>query len=207
MAIGLIGVGTDRWDNVKALIVDPTVTERGSAASISLIDVAHPWSPFQNADLAASALARTAIHHEDSATALAVFTGNKVGKYHTPVAEWLHSILRASFDDLYPDDDTYAQEFDRAEVMLGLISQDLAIQDATTSGRSWRSRSRWFGRSTWRANHSSVNSLEIISKQLEAQQGEWGPLRAGLFGRDPKRAAIAVDAYRESFSELSRTRY
>ncbi len=206
MAVGLTAVGTDRWDNVKALIVDQTVTERGRSGSEALIDVAHPWAPFQNAELVAHVLARTVTMKEDPVTAHALFASRKVQEFYTPVSEWLYKILRPSFQDLYPDDDHYSDQFDQAEIMLGVISQDLAIQEGIARGRTWRSRSRWFGRSTWRANHHS-NALELITRQLAAQQSEWPPLRAGLFGRDPARADAAVVAYTETFSEISRTHW
>jgi len=153
----------------------------------------------------AHVLARTVSTGEDVATAYALFVSRRAQEYYTPVSEWLHKMLRPSFQDLCPDDDDYSTQFDRAEVMLGLISQDLAIQEAAAAGRTWRSRSRWFGRSTWRANHHS-NALELITRQLAAQQSEWPPLRAGLFGRDPARADTAVVAYTETFNEISGTR-
>ncbi|SDP50701.1 TIR domain-containing protein [Nakamurella panacisegetis] len=205
MAVGLTGVGSDRWENVKALVVDPTVTGRGSETAESLINVSTPWSPFANLDMTAHALARATVFGEEPAAALAVFTVGRVGQYHTPVNEWLHAILRPMFLDLFPDDETYNQEFDRAEIMLGLISADIGLQRAEGTGSSWR-RSRWFGRSTWRAGHSHPNMLAIASSQLDLQQADWAPLRGGLFGRDPARARAAIDTYRTTFDQVSNER-
>lgn len=209
MTIGLAAVGSGRWDNLKALLVDSTVDDRDRGLPVSLIDVSDPWSPFARAgDWTAQTLARTVLHDEDPTTALAHFTERKVGKYHTPVAEWMHHILRPCFAELHLDNYTYDQEFDLAEVMLGLISQDLASQSAASDPQtSWRHRSSWFGRSTWRVNHRYGDPIAAAQRELGSQQAQWAPLRAGLFGGDPARAERAIAAYREWFTQISNSRW
>ena len=206
MVVGLTGVGTDRWDNVKALIVDLTITERGNSYADSLIDVASPWSPFSNAKIVANILNRTAGTEDDPTTVLALYDNGKVPQFYTPESDWLHKILRPSFHDLFPDDENYSAQFDRAECMLGLISQDLANQRVVETGQTWQDRSRWFGRSTWRVNHS-FNALTLITRDLARQQKGWPPLRAGLFGGDLARADAAVVAYTEAFDKVSAGRW
>ena len=48
-------------------------------------------------------------------------------------AEWLHQILRSAFDKQLPDADPYDRAFDRAEVMLGVVSEDEGIIRATAN--------------------------------------------------------------------------
>jgi len=77
----------------------------------------------------------------------------------------------------------YDVEFDRAEVMLGLLSQHNAMQRfGSDDTMRWRVRSRWFGRSTWRSAHSHSNPVTDFEGELDTDGASWGPLRAGLFG-------------------------
>ena len=71
--------------------------------------------------------------------------------FYTPVAEWLYLILMSIFEDQLPDDDAYTDEFDRAEVMLGVSPRTRSTcAIAATPDGGWGGRSRWFGRSTRR---------------------------------------------------------
>lgn len=206
MSAGLAAVSSGRWDNLKSLLVDQTASRWGRDHQDSLLDLFEPWAAFREGgnDWVAHTLARTVLENEDPETAVAAFTGNKVGRYHTPVAEWLHRALRNAFQDIYPDDESYDQDFDKAEVMLGLISQDLANQrDAAKPDRAWPARSRWFGRSTWRANKYHGDPIASVQAELAAQGSAWPPLRASLFGGEPDRAQQALDSYKEMFHQIS----
>lgn len=127
MTAGLTCGAASRWDNLKVLVIDQSVASRHQdGQTLRLIEATDPYQPFDNGDWVTNALARATLHDEDPATALSHFTQKRGGKYHTPVAEWLHAVLRPVFTDQIPDDDQYDIEFDRAEVMLGLLSQDCA---------------------------------------------------------------------------------
>jgi hypothetical protein len=131
------------------------------------------------------------------------FTERRNGKYHTPVAEWLHHVLRPIFSDQWPDDDAYDSEFERAEAVLGVLTQDVinVRLAATPEGRRW-GRSRWYGRSTWRSSHGHGNPVADLVHDFETQGSQWGPLEGGLFGRDEERARAALEKYQTSFNEL-----
>lgn len=186
-----------RWDTLRALVVDNTVpvSNEGQAPIVRAVN---PYVPFPSSPpWVQNALARSELQHEDPETALAQFTGNHVGKYHTAVAEWLHAVLRPAFDEQFPDDDGYDRANDYAEVVLGVLSQDDADQ---LMANSWGSR--WFGRSTWRSGYGKGNAMELVQADLAAQGPSWPPLTAGLFGANIGRAEDAVSRYAEAFEQL-----
>lgn len=203
---GLACTAASRWGNLKTLVVDPTVRERYSNQPLPLIVATDPYSPFGTSDWVVDALARATVEGEDARTALAHFTKNVGGKYYTPVAEWLHAVLRSVFADQLPDQDMYDTDFDRAEVMLGLLSQDIANQRYAADPNSrWRARSHWFGRSTWRsASHGSP--VRDFEQEFQSQGPTWPPLRHLLFGGDAARAQEALNAYATTFNELAARR-
>src|SRR5205085_2830815 len=154
---------------------------------------------FDSSGWTANTLARAALQNKDLTTAAEDFTQRREPKYLTPEAEWLLSILRPVFIDQLPDEDTYAAEFDRGEVMVGLLATDGAnVRQAANAG-GWVSRSYWFGRATWRSQHAHGNPLEDYAGELDAQGALWGPLQGNLFGGVPGRAKAAIEAYGEDF--------
>ena len=87
-------------------------------------------------------------------------------------AEWLHQILRSAFDKQLPDADPYDRAFDRAEVMLGVVSEDEGIIRATANPQlTWLFDSRWFGRSVWRARsgYGYGNAVEEMVDEINTQ--------------------------------------
>lgn len=207
MTAGLAASSARKWENLKALVVDPSVRDRHESKPQALLEATDPWAPFDHDGWTANILAKSELGGKTFDEALTDFTDQRVGKYPTPVGEWLHAILRAIFLDQWPDDDAYAAEFDRAEVVLGVLAQDVVnVRLAATEGRGW-GRSRWFGRSTWRSVHSYGNPVEDLQHELATEGVMWGPLRGELFGGDLDRAKAAVGKYAESFAEFARQRF
>jgi hypothetical protein len=208
MVAGLAAGSAGKWENLKALVVDPSVRDRHRSKPQALLEATDPWAPFDQEGWTANILAKSELGEKPPSEALADFTEKRVGKYHTPIAEWLYAILRPIFQDQWPDDDAYAAEFDRAEVVLGVLAQDAVNVRiaATVDGRAW-GRSRWFGRSTWRSSHSYGNPVEDLQHELATEGATWVPLRVGLFGSDLDRAKAALDKYAESFADIARRQY
>jgi hypothetical protein len=202
MTASLACVSSGNWQNLKTLVADQSVRSKYENKPLPIIEATDPYKPFVSAEWAAHALARAEIHEKELAEALADFRENKVGKYKTPVAEWLHHILRPIFADQWPDELTYSAEFDRAEVFLGILVQDATNVRTTASagGPSWV-RSHWHGRSAWRVAHSHANPLDDFIHEFATQGRLWGPLQAGLFGGDEDRARAALEAYGAAFKE------
>lgn len=201
---GLASTGQSRWNNLKTLVVDTTVADNRLGRKIPLIEATYPWLPFQHAEFVPHILARSALHDEDLTTALAAFFNGRAGKYYTPIAEWLHHILRPMFDEQYPDNATYTTDFDLAEVMMGIVSQDQALQLAgdDPQRRAW-ARSQWFGRSASRGRRAyrATSPVVEVAQQKLADGTAWPPLQSGLFGGDSERADTAIHAYSEAFTK------
>lgn len=205
----LAATGQARWDTFKALLVDPIILRSDEySLSQSLIQVVTPMRPFGGiGGLVPSVVARSLKHGEDARTALKVFTGKNSGEYRTPVAEWLHTLLQPRFADQYLDDAAYDSAFDRTELMLGLVSQDLAnIAAEGDQARRWRYRSEWYGRSAWRATYG-LGALGDLVDEVKVQGDSWPPLRAGLFGGKPDRVVAAFEGYKEDFENLGRRHF
>jgi hypothetical protein len=196
-----------RWDNVKTLVVDSTVRDRYEQKPLPILEATVPHKPFTT-DWISNTLALATKSGRDPEDALRDFTERRQGKYHAPVAEWLHHILRPLFTDQWPDHDGYDAEFDRTEVTLGVLAQDIVNVRAAadTTGRYW-GRSHWFGRSTYRSNHNYGNPVEDMTHELATHGSLWEPLRANLFGGDPARAQEALEKYGETFAQIARQRW
>lgn len=209
MTAGLACEAGQKWGNLKALVADPAVRDRYQAKPQALLEATNPWAPFDDQDWTANTLARGARENKPFGEVLADFTEKRSQKFYTPVAEWLHTSLRPIFLDQLPDDDAYDAEFDRAEVILGMLAQDIANRRiaSNSEGTGWTARSRWFGRSTWRASHHHGNAVEDLQQQLAIAGLTWGPLRAELFGGDPDRAKTAIDRYGEIFEQIAQHQF
>lgn len=205
-ALGCVASGN--WRNLKVLVADPTVRDQYESKPLAILEATDPYKPFTGTtDLVTNALARATIQKREAADAAKDFTERQNGKYHTPVAEWLHHILRPIFLDQLPDDDAYDSEFDRAEVILGVLTQDAvnARVSGDPHGRAW-GPTHWYGRSLWRAAHHHGNPVEEIVHASATQGALWGPLQGSLFAGDEERARTALETYRNNFNEYSRRR-
>lgn len=203
MATAVTATSTDRWDTAKAVLVTTTGPDGWSVrTAVPLLNLSSTWSPFYqvNEDGWPQQLARTTISGISVDEARQLDT-----RLHTPVPDWLHHILWPLFEDHYPIQDSYTADFDRAEVMLGLISQDQELREADRGDTvGFGARSHWYGRSTWRSRYQTGSgALALIERELENEGQSWPPLRAGLFGADMNRARAALEAYATLFTKLA----
>lgn len=206
MATAVTATSTGRWDTAKTVLVDTTSPDGWSARpAIPLLNLSSMWSPFYQTDQKGwpQLLAQTTVSGLTADEARQQRT-----RLHTPVPDWLHHVLWPHFEDLYPRKDAYDNDFDQAEVMLGLISQDQELREAArgeTAG--FGPHSHWFGRSMWHSRYLRGNGvLEVIEHALSDEGQAWPPLRAGLFGGDQSRARAALEAYSLTFRELANNR-
>lgn len=203
-AAGLACTAASRWDNLGTLVVDPRVPDRHSNHPVHLLEATDPYQPYRHAELAASTVARASVEGDDEEVAVRHFTENRGGKYYTPVAEWIHAVLRPAFADQLPDEQSYSTEFDRAD-MLGLLAQDIANRRyAADPEINWRPGSQWFGRSTWRSAHSYGHPVADYADELELKGDRWAPLQGGSLRRQTgsrhrgnQRLLRAFQAHRE----------
>lgn len=207
MAASLSCVANGRWDNLKALLIDSTIRDPYSPRPLALLEATDPYKPFGGEELTSNALARAIHTGTQPADAVNDLTQGRTQKFYTPVAELFHTVLRPLVKEQLTDDETYDIEFDRAEIVLGVLAQDAvnARKAADPDGNSW-GRSHWFGRSTWRLAATRNNPVLDLQHELSAAQTAWTPLQAGLFGGDLDRATTAVEEYAGWFAEIARHR-
>ncbi|WP_433270673.1 toll/interleukin-1 receptor domain-containing protein [Actinosynnema sp. CS-041913] len=195
----LAASGQQRWDNFKVLLVDLKVPVYWNGDSEPYFQANNPTVPFGSItdedELVSSVVARSALTGVDARRALAELTEPPAATDPMPIAvsDWLHVLLRQEFAEQYVDDQIYDDAFDRAEVLLGLLSQDRA-----QTGPSIGSSTRWYGRSA-RRGWSHGGAYSEIKAELEAERAGWPPTRAGLFGGEPDRALAAIAGYKSTF--------
>jgi hypothetical protein len=208
MTAAMTCTASRKWENLRVLAVDLTVREQYQPGHISLLEATDPYQPFGSLYWVANTMARAATQGMEPTEALKDFTERKVGKYYTPVAEWLHHVLRPLFIDQWPDQGSYDAEWDRAEAILGVLAQDAVNvrMSADPTGRAW-GRSHWYGRSTYRAANHRGNAAEDLANEFSGQGSQWGPLQASLFGGDEERAKSALETYVKNFNEIARQRF
>lgn len=208
MTAGLACVVSRRWENLKVLVLDSSIRDQHEAKPLALLEATDPYKPFDHQDWTTNTLARAAQSGKSLGEALEDLTQKRAQKFYTPVAEWLYTMLRPVFEDQLPDDDAYGAEFDRAEVVLGVLAQDAVNVRiaAKPDGQGW-GRSHWFGRSTWRAAHYHGNPVDDLQHELASEGAMWGPLRGELFGGEVDRAKAALDSYAETFAKIASQRF
>ncbi|SCY56004.1 TIR domain-containing protein [Microbacterium sp. LKL04] len=205
MTAALASVASGRWENLKELVAESSVIDSYSPRPLALLEAVDPYKPFGGDELTSNAVARAAQSDAQPAEVVSDLIQNRTQKFYTPIAELLHTVLRPLFEGEMPDTATYDLEFDRAEVILGVLAQDAVNMRKAVDGSTW-GRSHWFGRSTWRMAASRNNPVANLQHDLSQRGAAWGPLRGDLFGGDSERASAAVEEYSALFSEIARHR-
>jgi len=199
---------SETWENFRVLLADPVIPDPYQRlGNLPLLDSTSFFEPFKSAELAANVLSRAEMTDDSIEDSIAFYSQRRGGRYYTPFADWVHAMLRPVFEEQMLDASTYDREFDRAEIFLGVIDQDVeTIRYVDHPNSEFFTRSRWFGRSTWRtANHIS-NPLAELNEQLDRQGTSWPPLQSGLFGNDLARAKEAIARYGSDFAQVARQR-
>jgi hypothetical protein len=199
MVAALASCGEQRWDNFKTLLVDTTVPSPSlQNRRIPVVETVTPWEPFLDAPQVAQLVAHAVITDQALNAALA---DPKPLQYHTPVPEWIHTILRPLFDEQFPDDVTYDSEFDRAEVMIGLTVEDLFRTRAESeTDLPFQFRNKWYGRAVWRSRRYG-NAVQDFKDEIARVGIGWPPAKAGLFDGKTDQARARVQQYGETFEE------
>ncbi|GAA3134124.1 hypothetical protein GCM10020255_008690 [Rhodococcus baikonurensis] len=200
-------VGDDRWDNFRRLLIDCTVKLRqGDNRVESIAEAVDFYAPFTEAGKVRPAPWRT--QREVRSTRWSPHSqhyGQNIQYRLQPVADWLCEMLRPMFTDHLADSDAYENAFDRAEVMLGLVTEDsISMLVERNPELSWLRGTHWFGRSTWRHKHSNSSPVNEFAQQLDTAGADYGPLRAGLFGGQQERAEAAMTSRRAVRKSLAR---
>jgi hypothetical protein len=117
---------------------------------------------------------------------------------HTPRSDYMFQVLQPMLEDLLFLGQSYEQLFDEFEVLLTLTFADLRA--GTPIGHVWGPP----GRFAWKRGLGDEHSpFESVLQQINREQADWGPVRAGLFQGDYTRALALGEKYRENI--LNRT--
>lgn len=181
---------------VRAFTSDPHVDVNGR--SFALVATTSPWQPFQEAEIAASVLARVGISGGTIEERLAEYQKG-AGKFHTPISEHLFRVLRPLAEPFVLDEQEYEQLFNRTEGYLAMSELDFAANsDAVADYR--RGRSHWIGRvghvERWVQYNAGLAPDTV--REAQEQREQWWPLLGGMFGGDWQRAEAAVAAWRDN---------
>lgn len=187
---------------LKAVTVDATYrsdhNERNPA-----IGLAHPWIPFQQADVTASLIANEAEGKPKTDDELSRMM-QRGGKRHTPLSDYLHAVLWPVFSDLIPDEEEYTEHFDATEVLLGVIAAHEKVK-AHEDGRYIHGP--WYGSFTWRDRHGNLSIEERLRQEIEREGASWQPLTAGLFDGSAEKALAAAQSFVDNAGDARSRRW
>ena len=200
-------VAARNWENLRVLVVEPTVRDQHLEGNLSLVEVAGPYKIFDGDETTANVASRTARADADVAQIVTGIARGEIARRHSPAAEWLHDTIRPLFDEQLPDAERYDTVYDRAEVLLGSLAQDLAnIRARPDFDGKRRPRAYWFGRATWRAERTRQDPAQDLVAEALSQAQAWPLLAAGLFGGDQERAEAALTTHAEQFAQMAHNR-
>lgn len=192
-----------KWDNFRILVSDPSVPENYNVGNtIGVLDATGYWKPFDTTAVLASVFSRTETSGEDPIEIFNQYNNGRLGKLHTPIPDWLHSVMRPVFEW---SEEEHTQNYHLSELMLGVVGQDVTTQDALLHGYNAEyARSNWIGRSAWALRHASQSPVEQLRVKLERDGASGELLQAGLFGGDMSRALSAIDKYNNDYEAYRR---
>jgi hypothetical protein len=186
-AAGLGAVARENYSALRAITVDAKLPQGGCSRPV--ICLCNPWEPFSAAPRLAEVMVRHTEGQELTDDALIAIARSNGGLRKTPVSDDLHKRLRETLRPVIRDDADYDDTFDRLEVLLGLIAQDVSDQ-----GNGVREYGHvavgWPGRYAWR-NTSGSGAFEEVRSEFKRDGSQWPPLASGLFDGSLDRAEAA----------------
>jgi hypothetical protein len=191
--VGIASIYSENYGALRAVAIDAKVRTEHKG-DLPLVGVSHVWRPFENNELLSNILAyRASDPNADKWSdddLLDDLSAHRLGNRYTPVSDYLHDLLRDTFQFLLPNDDDYTEIFDRLEVFLAALAIDVRHlykkTDVFTDGP-------WFGSFTWRGSSSRTPIEAQMKADLYEVGANWPPIQAGLFGGSVDRALVAVD--------------
>lgn len=203
MATAVTAVTYTEYEGLRSLAIEPRITPQRRGQPEPILTATDPWWPFASTvgKEVAEMLARKAKDGTDYPDTLAVINRQRGGGLLNPAAEWLYYSLRPLFEQSVPDEDTFAHHYDRAEVLLHALGQDI-VQQAGNRARG----PQWVGRSAWHSRYLRTDPAQTLKQEILSEGDAWKPLRQGLFGGSSERARAAAEASFGYFDRL-RTEY
>lgn len=171
---GLAALYAEKYENLKALAVDPTVNDRNQTVPL--------------------------IRTINQAATLSKEYGRELSgleRHHTPTSDHLHTVLRQPLKELVADDEEYDNLFTRFELLLALLFVDCNPKPELGE---WTIPGRWGWAGAVEGSDPAENFWEVATEQ----QSEWAPLHAGMFGGDISRFEAVKAAFLPFHAEIRR---
>ena len=183
----IAGLVRGNFTAIRAALIDARIRNDDNQ-KVPAISCADPWTPFRHADLVPNIALIDAESDEKCAIdRIGQLLNGTEGRRFTPGSLLLHLILRETLRPVIPDDRDYTETFDKAEVLLALMTADaVANTDKYIP-------SPYYGAFTLRNRHIQDAPFEqsFIYDALSSGSA-WQPLSAGLFGGDEARFRSAA---------------
>jgi hypothetical protein len=209
MTSAIATIASRRWENLKALVVDPAVVHgRYGGTPIALLEVTDPYGAFRQGSAVAPMLSYAASGGRTIEEVLEELGDNKqMRSGPTPEFDWIFSILQPLFADQFPERQSWESEYERAEIFIGILAEDAYLMRPTNESGRRNRIGYWFGRAAQDVFRMDNSPVAPWAYELDRDAASWGPLQAGLFGGDLDRARAAVEGYAEQFSKTASQRW
>ena len=120
----IAGLDRDRYTAIRAALIDARI-RNDENQKVPVISCADPWTPFRRADLVSNiALIDAESDEKCDIDRIGRLLNRTEGRRFRPGSLLLHLILREALRPMIPDDRDYTETFDKAEVLLALLTAD-----------------------------------------------------------------------------------
>ena len=168
---GISAIASEKYDNLSAILLAKVGSPRSSKATIPL----------------ALAIGEPIVELERT-HAFKQLPGHE--RQYVARSEYIFKLLQPMLDDTLFLGRDYERVFDQFEILLALVHADLDQQESPKT-HVWGP----VGRFGWKYENDENNPLKEIIAEAEGYRESWGPLAAGLFGRDYPRFEKVISEY------------
>ena len=198
----IAGVDRENYPAIRAALIDAGIRNEAKQ-KVPVISCVNPWRPFESAAL----VANIALIDAESGEMCDL---DRIGRLichteshrFTPESDLLHVVLRKPLRRLIPDDEDYTEIFDKAEVLLALMTADAGADTV-----EYYVPSPYYGAFTWRYRMIQQKPFEKrFIDEASRSMSAWPILTSGLFGKDVTRFQSAAETVISGAKEARRRR-
>jgi hypothetical protein len=107
---------------------------------------------------------------------------------YTPLSEYLYKFVQPELDDMFFLGKGYEEIFDEFEILFALVVADLNKQKDT---HVWGP----IGRFGWKNRRHGTSPFQKLRNEAAQYKNNWGPIQAGMFGRQYERFEEVAELY------------
>lgn len=198
----LYATATAAVDRSNFRLLHSLVTDRSAKGHESVDRLLHPWRPFDSDHLPRLLADGEQVTPEAVALMLSGRQGSAgVFRPVSSVSRLLNRICREQLSHLIPDAAGFDLAFDGAELLLSMITTDVVLLNDNTIGIEEVHLGMFASRD--RYNQERI-VLEEYAAAIAAEGEGWGPLKAGMFGGETRRAERSLDELKRVVSRNPR---